>query len=118
MVSPKRQAELEEIANLEQFINKNVKEEKESKELFNKEDIEIKTDISEEETSIIARLKYLGDTLELKGFNDVIRYLLELRLSKGRKSRKEFIDSLKRTEGFSPNMNGNNNMGGFANGRF
>jgi len=117
MVTDKRMEELTEIASLEKFINKNVKEEKDSKELFSKEDIEVKTDISEEETSIIARLKFLCDELELHNFRKSLVYLLELRVSKNRKSRKEFIDSLRHDSNFNPNNN-NNNIGGFNNGRF
>jgi len=117
MVTEKRLDELNEIASLEKFINKNVKEEKDSKELFSKEDVEVKTDISEEETSIIARLKFICDELKLDNFRKSLIYLMELRISKGRKSRKEFIDSLRHDNHFNPNGN-NNNIGGFTNGRF
>jgi len=115
MPNEKRQEELKEIANLESFLNKNVKDEKESKELFKKEDIELRTDISEEETSIIARLKFICDELGLDNFKKSLTYLMELRVSKGRKSRKEFLDSIKKEpQGF---MGGQNNIGGFNNGR-
>jgi len=114
MVSETRKNDLEDIANLEQFLNKTVKDEPESKELFSKENIEVKTDLDDQEISIIARLKFLCDELDLENFRKSLTYLMELKVSKGRKSRKEFIDSIKKQELFN---NGNNNMGGFMNGR-
>jgi len=116
MVSEKRSVELQNITQLEDFINKNVKEEKESKELFSNKDIEVKTDLTEEEISIIARLKFLCDQFDLKDFRSVLIYFMELRLSKGRKSRKEFIDSIRKENHFL-GLNGANNIGGFNNGR-
>jgi len=116
LVNEARQQELKEISQIEKLISNSVKEDKESKELFSKEDIEVKTDINEEETSIIARLKFLCDELNLKNFEKSLTYLMELRVSKGRKSRKEFIDSIKK-EGQFLGMNGGGNTGGFSNGR-
>jgi len=116
MVSEKRQTELKEIAQIEDLINKSVKEEKESKELFSKKDIEVKTDISEEETSIIARLMFLCDELQLDNFRKAIIKLMELRVSKGRKSRKEYIEALKKDNQFM-GLNHGGNIGGFSNGR-
>lgn len=115
MVSEIRKKELTEIKQLEDFLNKNVKEEKESKEIFSKENIEVKTDLSEEEISIIARLKFLCDELELDNFKKALTYLMELRVSKGRKSRKEFIEALGKNNQF-PNFNNGGNMAGFNNG--
>jgi len=117
MVSQTRKDDLAEIANLESFINKNVKEDKSEKELFSKEDIEVKTDLSEEEISIIARLKFLCDELDLDKFRKALTYFMELRVSKGRKSRKEFLDALGKSNNNNFGMQGQGNMGGFSNGR-
>jgi len=116
LVSDKRKDELEEIEKLESFLNKKVKDESESRELFSKEDIELKTDLTEEEISIIARLKFLCDELNLDNFRKSLTYLMELRVSKGRKSRKEFLDAIKKENTFNGMQQGGNNMGGFTNG--
>lgn len=115
MVSEERKKELKEISILEKVLKDTGKEYKESKELFSKEDIEVRTDISEEETSIIARLKYLCETFDLTKLDKAITNLMQLRLSKGRKSRKEFIEALDKNPQFLPNNMGN--MGAFNNGR-
>ena len=107
MVTDKRSRELTDITQLESFISEQVKEEKESKELFNKKDVEVRTELSEEETSIIARLKFLCNHLELTELDKTLTYLMELRISKNRKSRKEFIDSVKRETNISGLLNGN-----------
>jgi len=117
MVTEQRIKEISELTEIESMINKSVKEEKESRELFSKEDIEVKTDLSEEETSIIARLKFLCDELKLENFRKALIYLMELRVSKKRLSRKEYIDSLNKQHQFN-GMNGASNLGGFNNGRF
>jgi len=114
-----RNKDLEDIMQLEgleDMISKQVKDEKESKELFKKDDIELRTDINEEETSIIARLKFLCDELELNNFRKALTFLMELRVSKGRKSRKEFIESIKKEQQFL-GMNGASNIGGFNGNR-
>ena len=116
MVSEKRQAELKDITQIEDLISKSVKEDKESKELFSKEDIEVKTDVDLDETSSISRLLFLCDELELDNFRKALKYLMQLRLSKGRKSRKEYIDSIKKEQLLG--INGGQNLGGFQNGRF
>jgi len=115
MVTERRKLELENITEIESMINKSVKEEKESKELFSKEDIEVKTDVDLDETSSISRLLFLCDELELDNFRKALKYLMQLRLSKGRKSRKEYIDSIKKEQLLG--INGGQNLGGFQNGR-
>lgn len=116
MVSEKRQQELKDITQIEDLISKSIKEERESKELFSKKDIEVKTDISEEETSIIARLMFLCDELDLDNFRSAIVKLMELRVSKGRKSRKEYIEAIKKDNQFMGLQSGGN-VGGFNSGR-
>jgi len=113
MVSDKRVQELEEITKIEKLIKNQVKEENPIKELINRDDIELKTDLNEEEISIVARLKFLCDELELNNFRKALVYLLELKVSKNRKGRKEFLEGLKRDQ--PPMMNNNQ---GFNNGRF
>ena len=116
MVSPTRIKELEDINILESFINKNVKEEKESKELFSNANIETRTDLTTSEIIGIAKLKFLCDEYGLDNFRKMLIYFMELKLSKDRKSRKEFIEAIKRSDQF--NGFGNSaNLGGFNNGR-
>jgi len=108
--------DLKDMKQIEDIISTSVKEEKEAKELFSKKDIETKTDVSRAETSIIARLKFLCDELGLENFRKALIYLMELRASKDRKSRKEYIDALQK-QGTMFGMNNGGNLGGFNNGR-
>lgn len=112
MVSDKRIQELEEINKIEKIIKNQVKEENPVKELFNKDDIELKTELNEEEISIIARLKFLCDELGLDNFRKSLFYLMELKVSHKRKGRKEYLDGIKRDQ-----LQMMNNQQGFNNGR-
>lgn len=114
MVSDKRIAELSEINKIESIISKQIKEENPSKELLSKIDIEVKTELSEEEISIIARLKFLCDELGLENFRKALVYYMELKVSHKRKGRTEYLESIKREQQV---LMGQNNQG-FNNGRF
>ena len=117
MVTKERMKELAENSQIEKLINNSVKQDNDSKELFGIEDIEARTDITEEETSIIARLKFLCDELGLTNFEKALTHLMVLRLSKGRKSRKEYTDSLGKNHNQFMGMANGGNVGGFQNGR-
>lgn len=113
MVSDKRKEELAEISQLESYLKKKVDDEKESAQLFKTDNIEVKTDLNEEEVSIMARLQFLVKELDLKNFGFALDKFMQLRLSKGRKSRKEFIEAIKKDTPFNF---GGANLGGFNNG--
>jgi len=67
------------------------------KELFDKENITTKTELSGEQVMIISRLKVLGEHLKksygIDYFNELIDNFLELQISKDRKSREEFVST-------------------------
>jgi len=61
------------------------------KELFSVKNIYAKTDLSEEEISIVSRLYYLSDYIKHPQLAMLLDKLLMLRISKNRKSREEFV---------------------------
>jgi len=67
------------------------------KELFDKKDIEVKTELTAEQVMIVSRLKILGKIYKEKYKLDFIDILLDiflqLQVSKDRGSRKEFVSS-------------------------
>ena len=65
-----------------------------SKELFNSQDVDMKTDVSHDEINNIARLLFLEQRLGVRNISVVIDKFLRLRVSKNRKSRAEFIMAL------------------------
>lgn len=73
-----------------------------SKELFNKQNIALKTEVSHDEINNITRLRFLEEKFQIKNVSVLVNSLLELRVSKERKSRREFIDALQ-TENRSTN---------------
>lgn len=83
------------IEGIEKLINQELKEEKESKEIFKSEGIKTRTDLNDNEISAMSRLLFLCDTFEFNNLNKALHNFMELRLSRNRKSRKEFIDALK-----------------------
>lgn len=74
------------------------KEVLQSRELFSadKDNIDLKTDINNDEISLIASLKFNDDFLQRKGLRPVFRNFFEpymrLKVSKDRKSREEFVN--------------------------
>lgn len=65
-----------------------------SKELFNKVQIDLKTEVTHDEINNIARLRFLEDKYNVRNINTLIDSFLRLRVSKNRKSRQEFIQAL------------------------
>jgi len=106
-----------DIKNIESIISSQIKDEKESKEIFNVKDIKARTDINDNEISVISRLLFLCDDLELTNLRQAVNNFMILRLSKSRKSRKEFIESLKMSNQ-QPNMFPMNNLNGANSGQF
>jgi len=73
-------------------------------ELFSKENIKTRTDLSKREISIIARLEYYGRKTKNKNIALILISFMELKLSKDRLSRQEFIDAFKNTPKKPPGM--------------
>lgn len=65
-----------------------------SKELFSVGDIDLKTEVTHNEINAITKLRFLQNKFGVANINNLIDSLLSLRVSKARKSRREFIDSL------------------------
>ena len=76
------------------------------KELFSNSNIKTKTDVSEREISIISRLYFLSDYIDNKQLSDMLNTLLELKISKKRLSRTEFIKALESMPRDNINMPG------------
>lgn len=65
-----------------------------SKELFNKHEIELKTEVSHDEINNISRLVFLKEKFGISNIDVLTHSFLKLRVSKDRKSRTEFISAL------------------------
>lgn len=84
-----------------------------SKELFKSENIELRTDINDEEIINITKLKFNNKILQkhkLKPvFEDYINDFMKLKVSKDRKSRGEFV-SINKTNNTDEVINGMGNL--------
>lgn len=65
-----------------------------SKELFNRGNIDLKSEVSHNEVNHISKIRFLDTTFGVKNMDSVIDSFLSLRVSLQRKSRHEFIDAL------------------------
>lgn len=65
-----------------------------SKELFNKENIDLKTEVSHDEINHITKIRFLQNKFEVDNVDILLKSFLNLRVSKKRQSRREFIDAL------------------------
>ena len=61
------------------------------KELFANEGIKTRTDLSNEEISLISRMYYIAEELKNDRLTNLMDTFLELKVSKDRKSRDEFV---------------------------
>ena len=79
--------------------------------LFEKENIELITDLSEDEIKLITRIKTIADLKQIDVYKDAVKYYMELRLSCKRKSRSEIVEAVK---GYMMGMGANKifNLGG------
>lgn len=80
--------------DLEEWFKKEEESKDVSRELFSNTNIKTRTEVSDDEIYAIAKINFLCDLFELKRFPAVVQEMLELRVSKKRKSRGEFIKSL------------------------
>lgn len=86
-----------------------------SKELFSKFNIELKTELSHNEINHVTKLLFLNDRHMISNVDVLISSFLKLRVSKDRKSRREFVESLQteaRNQQGSGFMNGLKGMFG------
>lgn len=65
-----------------------------SKELFDDQKIDLRTEVSDEEIKNLARLRFMSTHFKCSTMDVVIDSFLSLRVSKERKSRGEFIQAL------------------------
>jgi hypothetical protein len=65
-----------------------------SKELFTHSNIDVKTEVSHDEINNLTRLRFLRDRFNVQNVDTLTQSFLALRVSKDRKSRREFIEAL------------------------
>lgn len=91
-----------------------------SKELFKDENIEVRTDINNNEIILINKLIFNDDFLLNKGLNPVFKKfyknLMKLKISKDRKSRQEFV-SINKEDKTDDVLNGMGNISNILNTR-
>jgi hypothetical protein len=92
------QQQYKQDALLEQSLSQEVVQETNiktvSKELFNRQNIELKTEVSHNEINHVAKLKFLQERFGVANIDVLCDNFLALRVSKDRKSRGEFVSSL------------------------
>lgn len=59
----------------------------------NEEDIDARSEVNETQMIHIARARVIANHFDIPKLNDFVRHILTLSLSKGRKSRKEFVQA-------------------------
>lgn len=65
-----------------------------SKELFSGKEVSLKSEVSHDEINDITRLHFLKEKFGVSNIDVLIQSLLELRVSKDRKSRREFVETV------------------------
>ena len=103
---------INDIEDLEEEINTQLGQSNESKELFSNSNIRTKTDLSDNEISMATKLRYMRIQYDIPVYDVILQEFMEMRLSRNRKSRKEYIDSMKeKAKSFMQNMGlGNNGL--------
>lgn len=78
------------------LLNKAVNENNEAvRDIFSGKDVKNKTDLSDRKIILVTKGLYLAKRFNLPKLHEVINNYLELRISKNRGSRKEYIEGLK-----------------------
>lgn len=65
-----------------------------SRELFNRSNIDLKTEVNHDEINQVTKIRFLEDKFGIANADVLIQSFLALRVSKERKSRREFVESL------------------------
>lgn len=94
---------------LSEWLASEEKDDNVSKELFSSEDIKTRTEVSNDEIASISKINFICGFMGLERFPAMVNEFLELRVSHKRKSRGEFIKSLKQQDsgaGFNPFQRG------------
>jgi hypothetical protein len=87
------QSEVEELENM--FQGDGQTESSILKELFNSKNIKVKTDLTEDQISIVSRLFLMAHITKRPYLHTVLNEFITLRVSKDRKSRTEFVEAHK-----------------------
>lgn len=77
-----------------------------SKELFNNNAIDLKSEVTHDEINDLTRIRFLKEAFGISHTDSLIVSFLSLRVSKNRQSRREFIEALQ-TENRNANQGGN-----------
>lgn len=100
------------IEDIEEELTKQLSSgDNESKELFDNKNIRTKTDLSDDEIVYATKLRYMSIKYNLPIYDVILQEFMEMRLSRKRKSRGEYIESMKQKV---RDMFGG--LGGFNNG--
>ena len=78
---------------------------KSAKTLFeaDNENIRLRTDLSDHEIKLLSKLRYFHKLVDIEGLDQILIEFMMLKVSKDRKSRKEFVETVKtkdRSSGF------------------
>lgn len=84
-----------DIDSVEDSLNAQLNNVNESKELFSKENIRTRTDLSDDEIRYATKLRYIRIKYDIPIYDILLQEMMEMRLSRKRKSRREYIESMK-----------------------
>lgn len=87
-------------------------EKKIAKELFSSQGLKTRTDIDDRQIVLLSKAYFLGDLIDNDHINKVLDNFIELRVSRKRKSRAEFIEALKGMDEFNQQAGVFNRLGG------
>ena len=60
-----------------------------------KENIKLRTDLTDHEIRLLAKLRYFHTLVNIEGLDDILTEYMMLKVSRNRKSRSEFVDTVK-----------------------
>lgn len=99
---------INDIEDLEEEISAQIGQVNESKELFSNSNVRTRTDLSDNEIILATKIRYMRVQFDIPVYDVLLQEFMEMRLSRSRKSRKEYIESMK--------QKAQNMIGGFTNG--
>ena len=94
-MSMERDVNIHDIEDLEEEISSQIGQVNESKELFSNTNIRTRTDLSDNEIIYATKLRYMRIQYDIPVYDVLLQEFMEMRLSRSRKSRKEYIESMK-----------------------
>lgn len=101
-----------DIEDIEEELTRQISgEQNESKELFDNKNIRTRTELSDEEIVYATKLRYMAVKFNLPIYDVILQEFMEMRLSRKRKSRSEYIESMKqKMQNMFGNMGFNNGL--------